>query len=493
MAAEGLQTTRENHSQAVEMALEMGDDPAVRPDIVQAGLGHNYGTHYLNAGFVIGYLFRVEPFLRLHVVLHDGKFDKPDRMFNSIGHSWRSASQGQPQEQRELVPEFYYDHSFLQHRSGIDFGIREHTKTPVGDVRLPPWARGSAPRFVRIMRQAMESDHVSANLHKWIDLVFGVHQRPTFLPGSPKESLAEEKMNVYHSLFYENSMDEERLSRHPEGRQALIMARIYRYELGQTPRQLFVRTHPVRWLGAPMTLPSVPMLSRSVFGAATSTCSIVAGMDVSTRHFDQERHRERDGVTQLRSSRDWGPRSESAGHEATQEDSRKPGGQDDNSGISADLALQRRRRLLRQHGIRGVMPWVPYDRPEFGFSELMNTARDTVYQRIHLVLTDLRKLETESRAATQFNTAGSSDGDDTYSHGSGGPVSETEQAMLARRLGLHVHQQRIIGLFHVEAERPRLITVDATRAVGLHCWTTTAGGVSVVAGTGREKRSNRPG
>lgn len=56
------------------------------------------------------------------------------------------------------------------------FGTCQGAAEPVNDVELPPWAKGSAHEFVRLHREALESDHVSAHLHEWIDLIFGEKQ-----------------------------------------------------------------------------------------------------------------------------------------------------------------------------------------------------------------------------------------------------------------------------------------------------------------------------
>ena len=46
----------------------------------------------------------------------------------------------------------------------------------VGDVKLPKWAR-SASEFLKVNRQALESDYVSNEIHHWIDLIFGYKQK----------------------------------------------------------------------------------------------------------------------------------------------------------------------------------------------------------------------------------------------------------------------------------------------------------------------------
>ena len=65
------------------------------------------------------------------------------------------------------------------------------------NVELPPWAEDPYD-FVRKNRLALESDEVSANLHHWIDLVFGYKQRG---------EEAEKAMNVFNYMTYENTID----------------------------------------------------------------------------------------------------------------------------------------------------------------------------------------------------------------------------------------------------------------------------------------------
>ena len=113
----------------------------------------------------------------------------------------------------------------------------------VGDVELPPWAKGSTHEFVRVMREALESETVSARIHEWIDLVFGSAQQG---------AEAVKRHNVFHHLTYEGSVDVDAIA-DPDQR-AAVEAQIINF--GQTPAQMFKKPHPRR---APPLAPLPPL------------------------------------------------------------------------------------------------------------------------------------------------------------------------------------------------------------------------------------------
>jgi WD40 repeat protein len=99
-------------------------------------------------------------------------------------------------------------------------------------VLLPPWA-DTAETFVRLNREALESEHVSANIHLWIDLIFGYKQQG-------RE--AEQAFNVFYYMTYEGSVDPDAAA-DPVLRDSMI-SQIYNF--GQTPSQLLKVPHPRR-------------------------------------------------------------------------------------------------------------------------------------------------------------------------------------------------------------------------------------------------------
>jgi len=199
----------------------------------------HYGTHYSSAATVLYYLIRLEPFTKFNLQLQGGKFDHADRNFYDLGHSWTSASsQGGLSDVKELIPEFFYLPNFLRNQSRLDLG--EHQRGGyVGDVKLPPWC-GNDPRiFVRLHRKALESPYVSANLHNWIDLIFGYKQRG---------KAARLAQNCFYYLTYQDVVDVNAIT-DPLEKEATI-AQIANF--GQTPHQIFKKPHPQR-LPTPQT------------------------------------------------------------------------------------------------------------------------------------------------------------------------------------------------------------------------------------------------
>lgn len=193
----------------------------------------HYGTHYSSAMIVTSYLIRLQPFVHSYLLLQGGSFDHPDRLFYSIEKAWASASKENMTDVRELIPEFYYLPEFLLNTNSYDFGERQGDGGKIDTVVLPPWAKGDPKIFIAKHREALESDYVSQHLHAWIDLVFGHKQRG-------EASL--EATNVFHHLSYHGAKDLDTID-DPVERLATIGII---HNFGQTPHQVFQRTHPIR-------------------------------------------------------------------------------------------------------------------------------------------------------------------------------------------------------------------------------------------------------
>jgi hypothetical protein len=211
----------------------------------------HYGSHYSSAAIVLHYLIRLEPMTQQFLTLQGGRFDRPDRLFESIGDSWIAASSENPMDVKELVPEFFYLPEAFHNSNNFIFGRKQTgDEAFIDDVILPPWANGDAHTFVRLNRQALESPYVSENLHHWIDLIFGHKQQGP---------AAEQAMNLFYYLTYEGAVDIDKIQDQVE-KQGII-DQINNF--GQTPTQLFKKPHPKRQV--------MPKIAPSLFGVSTYT------------------------------------------------------------------------------------------------------------------------------------------------------------------------------------------------------------------------------
>ena len=190
----------------------------------------HFGSHFSNPGIVLSYLIRIFPYSEGAKELQGGKFDLPDRIFRSLPEAFVSATED-ISDVRELIPEFFFLPELFINREQYNFGKTQQGEV-VNDVEIPKWAK-DAYDFVRINKEALESEYVSENIHKWIDLVFGSKQQG-------KE--AESAMNVFYYLTYENKVDLDKITDPSMKRSAETQI----VQFGKTPSQLFSKSHPSR-------------------------------------------------------------------------------------------------------------------------------------------------------------------------------------------------------------------------------------------------------
>ncbi|KAG5190444.1 BEACH domain-containing protein, partial [Tribonema minus] len=190
-----------------------------------------YGSHYSTAvGVVLHFLLRLQPFADLHQSMQNGAFDVPDRLFSSVPRAWALCTSALS-EVKELTPEWYCVPDFLRNVNGFELGATQDGER-VDDVALPRWA-ASPEDFIRKHRAALESEHVSENLHHWIDLIFGHKQQG---------QAAVDAHNVFYYLTYYGAIDLTKI-RDDALRRATELQIAH---FGQCPMQLFSRPHPPR-------------------------------------------------------------------------------------------------------------------------------------------------------------------------------------------------------------------------------------------------------
>ena len=231
-----------------EQVEEMGDVP------------YFYGTHYSSSGAVLHYLSRLEPYATYHVAFQSGRFDVPDRLFFDVAATWTLASSSPMGDVKELIPEFYTLPEMFDNINRFDFGERQDGSRVYG-IRLPPWAHNDPREFVRIHRAALESEHVSAHLHEWIDLIFGCKQQ------------SKEALNVFHPYTCEGGVDWDAI-KDPVDR---LAKQTQVNTWGQTPRKLFTKPHPKRNVRALRQVLAAPMVGSPGSACSATNVSRIAG------------------------------------------------------------------------------------------------------------------------------------------------------------------------------------------------------------------------
>ncbi|KAE8672128.1 Beige-related and WD-40 repeat-containing protein isoform 2 [Hibiscus syriacus] len=181
----------------------------------------HYDSHYSSAGSVLYYLFRIEPFTTVSVQLQGGNFNQAGRVFSDVASTWNGVL-------TDMSSELFYLPEMLTNENSIDFGTTR-SEEKLDSVKLPLWAQNPVD-FIHKHRIALESEHVSAHLNEWIDLIFGYKQRG-------REAILAN--NIFFPITYEGTVDIDKIS-DPVKQRAMQDKITY---FGQTPSQLLTVPH----------------------------------------------------------------------------------------------------------------------------------------------------------------------------------------------------------------------------------------------------------
>ncbi|KAJ8255639.1 hypothetical protein COCON_G00195030 [Conger conger] len=206
-----IAVVNERNAKAVREKYESFEDPTGTID------RFHYGTHYSNAAG--------------SCTTCCGSSPSPP-CTSSCRAAGSTTLMDNPNDVKELIPEFFYFPEFLENQNEFDLGRLQISKERVSDVILPKWAK-SPEDFIYKHRKALESEHVSTHLHEWLDLIFGYKQRGP---------AAVEALNVFYYCTYEGAVDLDAITDEKERKAVEGMISNF----GQTPCQLLKEPHPVR-------------------------------------------------------------------------------------------------------------------------------------------------------------------------------------------------------------------------------------------------------
>ena len=134
-----------------------------------------FGTHYSSSMIACSFMIRLSPFTEMFLTLQvslaatmdgmiggltdarpsfkGGNFDLADRLFSSVSKAWKSASEDNRGDVRELIPEFFYSPLFLDNINHHDFGKKQNSDEGVDAVELPVWALDDPLLFIHRHRE----------------------------------------------------------------------------------------------------------------------------------------------------------------------------------------------------------------------------------------------------------------------------------------------------------------------------------------------------
>ena len=197
--------------------------------------GNHFNTHYSTSGYILYYLVRLNPFTFGQIKLQSGKFDAPERIFNSLNNYLSAITTSE--ENRELIPELFFIYEAFINLNHNNIGYIKNDNILINDFNSND--KNGIIEYIITMRQALEK----LNIIPWIDNIFGYNQL----------SENQDIINIFPLSSYEqkNNYEEKKKKLEKEGKTKKEIIRSIKSEicllsLGISPAQIFKTNHPLK-------------------------------------------------------------------------------------------------------------------------------------------------------------------------------------------------------------------------------------------------------
>ncbi len=188
--------------------------------------GYHFNIHYSTSGFIYFFLIRQNPITYNSIKFQSGNFDK--RIFFSINSFLNGYKLSE--DNREFLPEFFYDFYFLLNLNKNDY--REYEKKKYEVTFTNVLTENFRNQFEFIIKQRKNIENFQ--LGPWIDNIFGINQRnENIINIFPTYSYAEKSnFNLVKSDLEKKGFKGKELLK-------FLKMNIHFFSLGVTPIQLF--------------------------------------------------------------------------------------------------------------------------------------------------------------------------------------------------------------------------------------------------------------
>jgi hypothetical protein len=221
------------------MNRELTDEDYLKYENNYETMGYHFNIHYSTMAYINYYLMRMIPFTNCQIKLQSGHFDAPSRMFTSLENLLYVFSISD--ENRELIPEFFYNYESFLNLNYNDFGYFNLDKKQIHHFNNNQ--NCSIVEYIINLRNILEKKELSP----WINNIFGSNQI--------SEDIKDYNMFPTYSYEQFNNFEKEKEMINEDKSQNVnvkiineklksIKSKMEMLSLGLTPIQLFKYPHP---------------------------------------------------------------------------------------------------------------------------------------------------------------------------------------------------------------------------------------------------------